>query len=89
MTTRPPEPPRIAPRSKSESEMRALLDEIPSWPDAMLLHMHKRFATSRLFRVHHDPHGPLTERAVLLRDAAGTEIALRGLSPLAETGDGE
>ncbi|AEQ52187.1 hypothetical protein KKY_2178 [Pelagibacterium halotolerans B2] len=77
----------MAPRSSAESELSALLDEIPSWPDAMLVHMHKRFGTSRLFRVHHDPDGPLTQRALTLRAAAFEEMSRRGLEALAEDED--
>ena len=63
----------------AESELQALLDEIPTWPDAMLVHMHERFGTSRLFRVHHDPEGPLTASAEKLRAAAREEMERRGL----------
>lgn len=82
VTIMPPERPRVAPRLKAESELRSLLEEIPGWPDAMLVHMHKRFSTSRLFRVHHDPAGPLTARAEALRDAALAEMERRGLQAL-------
>lgn len=75
----PPRHPLVAPRLNADSELLALLEEIPSWPDAMLVHMHKRFSTSRLFRVRHEPDGPLTERAAALRDAAFAEMERRGL----------
>lgn len=84
VTKTPPRHPLVAPRSSAETELLALLDEIPSWPDAMLVHMHKRFGTSRLFRVHHDPEGPLTERALTLRAAALDEMGRRGLEALAD-----
>jgi hypothetical protein len=74
----------VAPRPSAETELLALLDEIAGWPDVMLVHMHKRFGTSRLFRVHHDPDGPLTEHAMTLRAAALEEMTRRGLEALAE-----
>ena len=78
--TKPPlRHPLVTPRSSAEDELKSLLDEIPTWSDTMLVHMHKRFATSRLFRVHHDPNGALTDRAVTLRAAVGDELARRGL----------
>ena len=83
----PPRHPLVAPRSSAETELLALLDEIPGWPDAMLVHRHKRFGTSRLFRVHHDPDGPLTEHAMTLRAAARDEMSRRGLDALAEDQD--
>jgi len=79
VTKTPPRAPLVAPRPTAEAELRALLDEIPSWPDAMLTHMHERFGASRLFRVHHDPDGPLTGHARILRAAAREEMARRGL----------
>ncbi len=80
VTNMPPERPRVPPRTNADSELRALLEEIPTWPDAMLIHMHERFGTSRLFRVRHDPAGELTERAKQLRDAAYHEMTVRGLA---------
>jgi hypothetical protein len=71
--------PLVTPRASAEGELKSLLDEIPTWSDTMLVHMHKRFATSRLFRVHHDPQGALTARAVTLRAAVGDELSRRGL----------
>lgn len=82
VTTMPPERPRVAPRLDAEAELKSLLDEIPAWPDSMLIHMHKRFTTSRLFRVHHEPGGPLTGRAEILRDATRSEMDRRGLSQI-------
>ena len=82
VTTRPPERMLVVPRQKAEAELQSLLDEISTWPDAMLEHMHKRVSTSRLFRVRHDPEGPLTARAETLRDAALAEMQLRGLQAL-------
>ena len=79
VTNTPPRPSRVAPRSSAESELQALLDEIPTWPDAMLAHMYTRFGSSRLFRLHHDAEGPLTERAQQLRFAALCELERRGL----------
>lgn len=77
-----PQRPKIAPRGKADAELAALLAEIPTWPDSMLVHMHKRFATSRLFRRRHDPRGPLTDRALVLRHAALAEIQRRGLQAM-------
>lgn len=79
VTKTPPRGPLVAPRSTAESELRALLDEIPTWPDAMLVHMYRRFGSSRLFRIHHDPNGPLTDSARKLRAAALEEMERRGL----------
>lgn len=79
VTNTPPRPSRVAPRSSAQSELQALLDEIPTWPDAMLTHMYTRFGSSRLFRLHHDADGPLTERAQQLRFAALCELERRGL----------
>ncbi len=84
VTKTPIRHPLVAPRASAETELSALLDEIPGWPDAMLVHMHKRFGTSRLFRVHHDPDGPLTASALTLRAAALEEMDRRGLEALAE-----
>ncbi|WP_196257932.1 hypothetical protein [Pelagibacterium limicola] len=69
----------VRPRPQAQAELQALLDEIPQWDDEMLLHMHKRYSESRLFRVHHAADGELTERAKLLLDATGAELAVRGL----------
>ncbi|SDG50075.1 hypothetical protein SAMN04487974_103230 [Pelagibacterium luteolum] len=85
VTSSPPERPRVAPRLNAEAELLHLLEEIPTWPDAMLVHMHKRFVSSRLFRVHHDPNGPLTKRAERLRDAALAEMRVRGLQAPPDT----
>lgn len=86
--TKPPlRHPLVAPRSSADDELKALLVEIPTWPDTMLVHMHKRFGTSRLFRVRHDPAGELTERAKTLRDAAFAEMERRGIAPLLEGED--
>lgn len=86
--TKPPiRHPLVAPRSSADGELKALLDEIPTWSDTMLVHMHKRFGTSRLFRVHHAPDGELTERAKTLRAAALEEMDRRGLAPLADEAD--
>lgn len=73
----------VPPRARAETELQALLAEIPTWDDAMLAHMHRRYGESRLFRVHHAPDGPLTERAQALRAAVEAEMAQRGL-PLPE-----
>ncbi|WP_157970149.1 hypothetical protein [Pelagibacterium sediminicola] len=80
MTKSPPHGRRIAPRAEAEAELRALLDEIPQWPDDMLMHMHRRYGESRLFRVHHAPDGVLTERARTLLNATRSEMMLRGLT---------
>lgn len=80
VTKSPPDGRRIAPRAEAEAELRALLDEIPQWPDDMLVHMHRRYGESRLFRVHHAPDGALTERARTLLNATRTEMMLRGLT---------
>lgn len=87
VTKTPPRRPRVAARSSAESELYALLEEISTWDDAMLLHMHERFSTSRLFRVRYRPDGPLTERAIILRNAAQAEIDVRGLNPPADERD--
>lgn len=79
VTSSPPERPRVAPRLNAEAELLSLLEEIPTWSDAMLVHMHKRFVSSRLFRVHHAPNGPLTRQAERLRDATIAEMGVRGL----------
>lgn len=80
VTNSPPKGRRIAPRAKAQAELQALLDEIPQWPDDVLVHMHRRYAESRLFRVHHAADGELTERARSLLDATHAEMALRGLT---------
>ena len=77
---KPPNRSLVAPRAQAESELRALLDEIPTWSDAMLLHMHHRFGTGRLFRVRHGTEEVLTEGAKRLRMAARDEIDRRGLA---------
>lgn len=83
--TKPPlRHPLVAPRSSAEDELKALLEEISTWSDTMLVHMHKRFGTSRLFRVHHDPEGELTDRAMALRAEALAEMERRGIAPLDE-----
>jgi len=87
VTKTPPRRPLVAARSSAESELYALLEEISTWEDAMLLHMHKRFSTSRLFRVRYMPDGPLTERAIMLRNAAQAEIEVRGLNPPSDEHD--
>lgn len=79
VTNIPPDGRLVPPRPAAQAELQALLDEIPQWPDDMLLHMHKRFAESRLFRVHHAADGPLTDRARILLHATKAEIILRGL----------
>lgn len=71
---------RIAPRAEAQAELKALLDEIPQWPDDVLVHMHRRYGESRLFRVHHAADGELTERARTLLNATHTEMMLRGLT---------
>lgn len=67
--------------SRAEAELQALLTEIPTWDDALLVHMHKRYGASRLFRVHHAPDGPLTPRAQTLLAAVEAEMHRRGLAP--------
>jgi hypothetical protein len=81
VTNIPPDGRRISPRPQAQAELQALLDEIPLWSDDILLHMHRRFAESRLFRVHHAADGPLTDRARILLHATRAEIILRGLNP--------
>lgn len=71
--------PLIPPRKAAGAEFDALLSEITTWTDEMLVHMYARFGTSRLFRVHHDPEGPLTDRAIILRYACRDEMERRGL----------
>lgn len=44
--------------------------------------MHRRFSTSRLFRLRHDPDGEMTLTARRLLIAAEEEIIRRGLTPL-------
>lgn len=75
---------KIAARPGAEHEMTALLAEIPTWDDALLAYMYRRFATSRLFRVHHRPDGALTARAQQLLARAEAELEARGL-PVPET----
>ncbi len=75
----PPNGRLVRPRAEAQSELQSLLDEIPHWSDDMLVHMHKRFGESRLFRVHHAPDGELTERARILLQAARAEMLVRGL----------
>ncbi|MCD7060302.1 hypothetical protein [Pelagibacterium xiamenense] len=69
--------------------MASLLAEIPTWDDHLLTHMYKRFATSRLFRIHHEADGELTDRAQTLLARAGAELAERGLPIPDLTSDGE
>lgn len=76
----PPNTPLVPPRRGADLELDALLTEIPSWDDHTLLHMHRRYGESRLFRVHHQPESPLTERAQRLLAAVDTELERRGLS---------
>lgn len=79
VTNIPPNGRRVRPRPEAQAELEALLDEIPNWSDDMLVHMHKRFGESRLFRVRHAPDGPLTSRARILLNATRAEMILRGL----------
>lgn len=73
-------PPLVPERAAAEAELRALVAEMPSWEDDMLLYMYARFGTSRLFRVRHDLGNEMTPRAQALRQAAAEEIARRGLA---------
>lgn len=75
----PPDIPLVPPRRGADTEFEALLAEIPSWDDHTLLHMYRRFGESRLFRMHHLPENPLTERTQRLLAAAQAEILARGL----------
>ncbi len=70
----------INPRAAARSELDTLLSEISGWDNTILIHMYKRFATSRLFRVRHDMSAPMTEHAICLREAAKAEIQRRGLA---------
>ncbi|WP_127145274.1 hypothetical protein [Pelagibacterium montanilacus] len=75
---------------RADRELVELLAEIPKWDNKRLTYMHRRFTESRLFRVHHNPEGPLTPRAQKLLNAARFEMEVRGLltrhpEPLAES----
>jgi hypothetical protein len=74
----------IRPRASAQAELEALLGEIPQWSDEVLLHMHRRFGESRLFRVHHAPDGQLTDRTRILLHATRAEMILRGLGDEAD-----
>lgn len=76
------EKPLVSPRPQADAELAELLLEIAGWDDHMLTHMHGRFSTSRLFRVHHEPDGPLTPHAERLLAETRAEMARRGLEPL-------
>jgi len=76
------QPPRIPRRAAAAAEIDALLAEIPTWDDHLLLHMHRRYLTSRLFRVRYDPQGELTPAARRLLITVEEEIARRALDPL-------
>lgn len=73
---------RIPRRAAATAEIDALLAEIPTWDDRLLLHMHRRYLTSRLFRVRYNPEAELTPAARRLLITVEEEIARRNLEPL-------
>ena len=76
---------RVPKRAEADVEARKLLAEIPDWDDRLLLYMHRRFRTSRLFRLHHRPEGEMTPMAAQLLATADAEIARRNLAALPDT----
>lgn len=68
--------------TQSQVELEALLAEIPTWDNHILLHMNSRFRDSKLFRVFHQPDAELTPRAKILLEATLAEMKKRDLSPL-------